>query len=55
VEELDYMKIQFRTFDKGRDGRLCRSEATLTELDDDERWTQMRNVEKFNRQSQSSS
>jgi len=49
VEELDYMKIQFRTFDKGRDGRLSRSEATLSELDDDERWAQMRNEEKFNR------
>lgn len=49
VEELDYMKIQFRTFDKGRDGRLSRSEATLSELDNDERWAQIRNEEKFNR------
>ena len=48
VEELDYMKIQFRTFDKGRDGRLSRSEATLSELDDDERWAQMRHEERFN-------
>ena len=53
VEELDYMKIQFRAFDKGRDGRLSRSEATLSELDDDERWAQMRNEEKFNRHSSS--
>jgi len=47
VEELEYMRIQFKAFDKSRDGRLSRSEATLSELDDDERWVKMRNREKF--------
>ena len=47
VEELDYMKIQFKAFDKGRDGMLSKSEATLSELDDEKRWAQMRSEEKY--------
>lgn len=47
VDELEYMRIQFKAFDKTKDGRLSRSEATLSELDDDERWVKMRNRDKF--------